>query len=71
LKPPGPARADEIAEQDPPDEAKELPKRVRSAVGGGHARIYSTETGVCKAEIYVAGLDADGEKIIAAIVTVA
>jgi hypothetical protein len=64
ITPAGPARAEEVGLDGVGNEQKEMVDKVRTAVGGGDVKAYEVETGVGKGELYIVGLDVDGERIV-------
>ncbi|KAK3718133.1 hypothetical protein LTR37_005248 [Vermiconidia calcicola] len=64
IRPAGPARAEEVDLGSVGKEHTEIAEKVREAVGGG-VKVYKLEVGKGKSEWYIAGLDLDGERIIA------
>lgn len=73
VRPPGPARAEDVGLEEwgrvAGAEYAELVMRVQEAVGGEEVKVYKVVAGVGKAEWYVAGLDVEGERIVAVRVT--
>ena len=60
-RPPGPSRAEEIGVE---GVEKEVLEKVKGVVEGGRVKGYRVETGVGKGEVYVVGLDLDGERLV-------
>ncbi|KAK3691215.1 hypothetical protein LTR37_018803 [Vermiconidia calcicola] len=65
IRPAGPARAEEVDLGSVGKEHTAIAEKVREAVGGGEVKVYKLEVGKNKSELYIAGLDLDGERIIA------
>ena len=65
IRPEGPSRAEEVDVQSLGSKYTDLVEKVKNAVEGGQVKVYKVETGVGKGEYYVAGLDIDGERIVA------
>ena len=65
IRPPGPARAEEVDYQSLGMEHREIMEKVVDAVQGAEVKVYKLEVGKGKSEWYLAGLDGDGERIVA------
>ncbi|KAK5172797.1 uncharacterized protein LTR77_002917 [Saxophila tyrrhenica] len=64
IRPPGPARAEEVPMESAKSEYKEVLDKVGVAIGTDEVKVYKLETGMGKGEVYVVGLDVDGERIV-------
>lgn len=68
IRPPGPSRAEEVSLEQwgsmSGAEYADLPMKMQKAVGEGDVKVYKLVAGVGKEEYYIAGLDADGERIL-------
>ena len=70
-RPPGPTRAEEVdlesLKSELGVEGADVVEKIRAAIGGGgDIGGYRVNTGVGKAELYVMGLDLDGERLVGA-----
>ena len=67
-RPPGPTRAEEVdletLRRDLGIEGADVVEKIRAAVDGGKIGGYKVNTGVGKGELYVIGLDLDGERLV-------
>lgn len=66
VHPSGPARAEVMETSAWQDKYSALLDKVREAVDGNDVQFYRVQTGVGKAEGYLVGLDADGERLLGA-----
>ena len=67
-RPPGPTRAEEVdletLKRDLGVEGADVVEKIRAAVDGGEIGGYKVNTGVGKGELYVMGLDLEGERLV-------
>ncbi|KAF2228680.1 hypothetical protein EV356DRAFT_497847 [Viridothelium virens] len=65
VRPPGPARAEEVGLDIEGNKFAEVVEMVRGEVDSGQVKVYKVKAGVGKVEFYIAGLDLGGERIVA------
>ncbi|KAL9096320.1 MAG: hypothetical protein Q9165_001317 [Trypethelium subeluteriae] len=65
VRPPGPARAEDVGLDVVENRFAEVVERVRGEVDSGQVKVYKVEAGVGKTEYYIAGLDLGAERIVA------
>ncbi|KAI9668281.1 MAG: hypothetical protein M1821_001101 [Bathelium mastoideum] len=65
VRPPGPARAEEVGLDVEGNKFAKVVDMVREEVDSEQVKVYKVEVGVRKAEYYIAGLDLRGGRIVA------